>query len=212
MLDTRETAYAQREPAVIRALDNVDLDLLDRRRLNYATRVSAIDEGSDYLALANVEEQSQYRRLQRAEKKLDSLPYSVEINELRENRRLLAGVLNWRLEAKYKERLWRQKKTLNDLDVALQDARQSSVKVAQARTEMPAKFVYYRQTINALRPRVKALMERTAILAEIQREYVQSLAIEELEAQKRRLYSYQVQARFALATIYDRAAIQELSP
>ncbi|MCZ6715837.1 MAG: hypothetical protein O6946_02110 [Gammaproteobacteria bacterium] len=212
MLDTRELAFAQREPAVISALDDVDLDQLDRQRLDYAVRVSKIDEDSDYLALASVKEQSQYDRLRRVARKLNSLPYSPEIDELRDHQRLLAGVLNWRLEALYKERMWRQKKTLNDLDVALQEARQRSAKVSQARTEMPARFVNYRQTIIALRPRVEAMIERSAILAENQREYVQSLAIEELEAQKERLHTYRVQARFALATIYDRATTQRLSP
>ena len=212
MLDTRELAFAQREPAVISALDNVDLDQLDRQRLDYAVRVSKIDEDSDYLALASVKEQSQYDRLRRVARKLNSLPYSPEIDELRDHQRLLAGVLNWRLEALYKERMWRQKKTLNDLDVALQEARQRSAKVSQARTEMPARFVNYRQTIIALRPRVEAMIERSAILAENQREYVQALAIEELEAQKERLHTYRVQARFALATIYDRATTQRLSP
>ena len=212
MLDTRELAYAQRKPAVIRALDNVDLDQLDRQRLDYAARVSAIDEGSDYVALATIEEQGQHHRLQQVAKKLDSLPYGPDINELRDLQRLLTGVLIWRLEAKYKQRMWRQKKTLNDLDVALQEARQRSVKVSRARTDMPARFIHYRKTIIALRPRVESLIERTAILAENQREYVQSLAIEELEAQKQRLHTYQVQARFALATIYDRASSQGHSP
>jgi hypothetical protein len=41
---------------------------------------------------------------------------------------------------------------------------------------------------------------------------LQFLAIAELEAQKERLHTYQVQARFALATIYDQATAQELSP
>ena len=39
-----------------------------------------------------------------------------------------------------------------------------------------------------------------------QRAYLQSIAVGELQAQKERLDVYTVQARFALATIYDTAA------
>ena len=212
MLDTRELAYAQREPAVVRAIDEVDLDSLARRQLEFAARISEIDENSDYLALASAAEQSQNHRLRLVEKKLALLPYGSETSDLRKKQRLLAGVLNWRLEARFKERLWRQKKTLNDLDIAMLDARRRSAKVSRARTEMPARFVRYRQTIDGLRPRVRAMIEQAAIIAATQQAFLQSLAIAELEAQKQRLYTYRVQARFALATIYDRATTQGFSP
>lgn len=212
MLDTRELAYAQREPAVVRAIDEVDLDSLARRQLEFAARISEIDENSDYLALASADEQSQNHRLRLVEKKLALLPYGLETDDLRKKQGLLAGVLNWRLEARFKERLWRQKKTLNDLDIAMLDARQRSAKVSRARTEMPARFARYRETIDGLRPRVRAMIEQAAIIAVSQQAFLQSLAIAELEAQKKRLYTYRVQARFALATIYDRATTQGLSP
>jgi hypothetical protein len=212
MLDTRELAFAQREPAVTHALDAVDLDALERRQLDYTARISKIDESNDYLALASADEQSQHHRLKQVEKKLERLPSGEETGDLREKRRLLAGVLSWQLEAKFKERLWRNKKTLNDLDIAMQEAQQRRAKVAQARMEMPAQFVRYRQTINGLRPRLEAMIKQAAIVAANQQDFLQSMAIAELEAQKERLYTYRVQARFALATIYDRATTQGLSP
>jgi hypothetical protein len=46
-----------------------------------------------------------------------------------------------------------------------------------------------------------------------QREFLQSIAVGELQAQKQRLDIYTVQARFALAAIYDLAATEaEASP
>ena len=41
-----------------------------------------------------------------------------------------------------------------------------------------------------------------------QRTYLQSIAVGELQAQKQRLDVYTVQARFALAAIYDLAATE----
>jgi hypothetical protein len=41
-----------------------------------------------------------------------------------------------------------------------------------------------------------------------QQEFLQGIAVDELKAQRDRLNTYTVQARFALASIYDRAAAQ----
>jgi hypothetical protein len=45
---------------------------------------------------------------------------------------------------------------------------------------------------------------QTAVLR--QQDFLQRLAVEELDAQRARLNTYMVQARFSLASIYDRAA------
>ena len=42
-----------------------------------------------------------------------------------------------------------------------------------------------------------------------QRDYLAHVAVQELERQKDRLATYQIQARFELGTMYDRAARQE---
>ena len=39
-----------------------------------------------------------------------------------------------------------------------------------------------------------------------QHNFLQDIAVDELQAQKQRLETYSVQARFALAAIYDRSA------
>ena len=60
--------------------------------------------------------------------------------------------------------------------------------------------------IEALRPRIAALRERVQLALAAQRAFMERDAIAELLARKDRLDVYMVQARFALATIYDRAA------
>jgi len=48
-----------------------------------------------------------------------------------------------------------------------------------------------------------------AAVEQKQADYLAQVAVAELEQQKNRLATYQVQARFALATMYDRAANPE---
>jgi hypothetical protein len=50
------------------------------------------------------------------------------------------------------------------------------------------------------------LKTRTQDTLAAQRTFLERLAVAELEAQRARLNTYLVQARFALAAIYDRAA------
>jgi hypothetical protein len=50
------------------------------------------------------------------------------------------------------------------------------------------------------------LQQRLAALSERQNRYLQALAIRELQAQKRRIEVYQIQARYELAAIYDKSA------
>jgi hypothetical protein len=51
-----------------------------------------------------------------------------------------------------------------------------------------------------------ALRAKLAQASTGQQQLLSDIAIAELEAQKQRISDYEVQARFALATIYDRAA------
>jgi hypothetical protein len=63
--------------------------------------------------------------------------------------------------------------------------------------------------VAALRGRIEALQARLAAAGDRQSTFLARLAVRELEQQKDRLATYQVQARFALATMYDRAATSD---
>jgi hypothetical protein len=60
--------------------------------------------------------------------------------------------------------------------------------------------------IGGLSPRLAALEARTGELIARQRGFLRKLAVGELQAQQARLTTYRVQARFALAALYDRAS------
>jgi hypothetical protein len=70
---------------------------------------------------------------------------------------------------------------------------------------MPANTGGFATRVIAVRERMDSLQSRLASLSERQNRYLQELAIRELEAQKRRIEVYQIQARYELAAIYDKA-------
>jgi hypothetical protein len=110
------------------------------------------------------------------------------------------------LRRDYKARLWAERKNLGDLDRQLREAQRRHHQVSSATDDWPVKFVGLTARIDGLTPRVMGLKTTAqAALAE-QRDFLQGIAVEELEAQRDRLNTYMLQARFALASIYDRAA------
>ena len=57
-----------------------------------------------------------------------------------------------------------------------------------------------------LTQRLKGLRARLGVAADAQQNLLAGIAIHELDMQRERLEEYEVQARFSLAGIYDRAA------
>ncbi|HEX5049142.1 MAG TPA: hypothetical protein VFX89_18665 [Gammaproteobacteria bacterium] len=208
ILDTRQKAYEQRLPKVDESLASVDLDALAARRVELASRLQAIERSEDVVALGTPKEQQTWRTLEQMEPKLAGLPNDSESDELRAKQHFLKGLLLWDLRRDYKARLWAEKKSLGELDRELREAQRRHHQVQSGRDDWPEKFAQLTARIDGLGPRVETLKTTAATQLAHQQTFLQGLAVEELEAQRDRLRTYMVQARFALASIYDRAAAQ----
>jgi hypothetical protein len=80
------------------------------------------------------------------------------------------------------------------------------VLVERARGDYPARTEEFARRVASLPPRIDGLSARLDATAQAQNRYLAAVAIKELESQKQRLAAYSLQARFALASIYDKAA------
>ena len=67
----------------------------------------------------------------------------------------------------------------------------------------PLRFAELSARVYGLGPDIDSMMLRVDNALADQRAFLQSIAVGELQAQKQRLDVYTVQARFALAAIYD---------
>ncbi len=207
MVDTRRKAFELRMPALHETLDGVDLDALEAHKNELESRIAEIERESDVVGLATERELEQWRRVERIESVLARADQSDPlVQEMRDKTRLLRGTLLWDFNSSYKARLWRARKELRELEVAYREARRRWVLVERAREDYPARTEAFAQRVVNLRPRIEGLSARLAITAEAQNRYLASIAIRELESQKERLAAYSLQARFALASIYDRAS------
>jgi TolA-binding protein len=125
---------------------------------------------------------------------------------MRDKFRLLKGVMYWRLSASFKARLWNERRSVKELEAQIQETQRRSVLVSQARAAAPTNTGAYAARVAEVRARLDQMQERVADVSARQNRYLQVLAIRELEAQKVRISTYQIQARYELASIYDHAA------
>jgi len=182
------------------------LDKYGNDRALAGGRLDQIETGQDVAALGTPEERDQWARIERLEAALLTAPNDDETNVIREKTRLAKGVLYWRLAESFKARVWNERRTLKDLDQALREAQNRWVRVQKARGSMPNNTGEFAARVEALRTRLDAAQVRLADVAKQQNSLLEQLARNELEQQKDRIGTYQIQARFALAAIYDRAA------
>jgi hypothetical protein len=208
MIDTRERAYADRLPRADALLaSNAPAKFLAARAA-VDSRLTSIETGDDIAALGTSAEQKQWAKLRQLEAALagaagaDSEAMKIERDKLK----LMKGVLYWRLDSEFKQRDYSQRRALRALDAALNEAQNRWARVQRARGSVPTNTGEFATRIAALAARIAQLQQSLLDSAQQQNVFLQHLAQNELLAQKERLAAYQVQARFSLADIYDRAS------
>jgi tetratricopeptide (TPR) repeat protein len=212
MLDTRRQAYEVRVPKADAVLSATDLDALSRKRVDFESRINEIEQSNDVAALGTAEEQKNWARLKHIEEFLALHPDDPDLADMREKLRLLKGVMYWRLSESFKARLWNERRSVKELEASLVETQKKAVLVKQARQDMPGSTGGFAQRVGGVRERIDQVQQRLGALSEKQNRYLQALAIRELEAQKRRIEVYEIQARYELAAIYDKASQTKPKP
>ena len=209
MLETRREAYASRLPRVEDALARADVENLIRRKLEFDSRLNNVEESRDWLALANTSEFDMWGEIAglQSTPALDAdIPEAWEVQD---KIHLLKGVLQWRLDREFNERLWRTRRDVRQTGEALVETQRLRRQIDDSMRQEPMLFDALGKRVDNLQPRIEGTRQRIEDAISTQRAFLQTIAIQELRAQKQRLDVYSAQARFALAAIYDVAATGE---
>jgi hypothetical protein len=205
ILDTRERAYVQRLPAIEDSLGSVDLDALAARRVANESRLVEIERDENVWALGTEREQDAWATLEAMNGKLGRIGNVPGAEAAREKHRFLSGVLYWNLYRDYKARLWQAKKNLAAVERDFRVAERAYHQVDAARAEWPDRFADLSARVSGLTPQVEGLSGQLQGMITRQSAFLKTLAARDLLAQRDRLSTYLVQARFALAAVYDRS-------
>jgi Tetratricopeptide repeat len=206
MIETRERAYAERVPRTDALLASGLLADLQQRDQGLQNELHTIEAQHDVAALGTPTERAQWARARRIEAGLAVAADTPENEDMRERLALVKGVLVYRLNDAYGARLWQEHRGLKDLSLALHETQSRWIRVERARKNVPANTGEFEARVTALRARIDTLQARLADAQQRQSGYLAQLAVHKLEQQKDRLAAYEIQARFALASMYDRAA------
>jgi hypothetical protein len=157
----------------------------------------------DYLASAD--ERTAAERIALIEKQLGNSD-SAESLALRQRAALLRGVLTWRLQTEYQERLTAAYEHLNELNRQVDTLTRQYEAFVRARQAATHSYVGYDAQIAHLRERVARSLERVDTLMAQQGHMIETVAINQLEARRQRLVAQQTEARYGVADSYDRTA------
>ena len=131
-----------------------------------------------------------------------------EAKEVQDKIDLLKGALQWQLERDFGDRLWQVRRNLRETGELLVETQRARRQIDETIRTEPLKFAGFSDRVYGLGPRIDAMKANVDATMLAQREYLQSIATSALYAQKERLDTYTLQARFALAAIYDQASTE----
>ncbi len=205
MVALRRDRFARWMPPLLAKTDLVDLSQLRGRATALAATLGAAEAERDGTALATAREQAVWAKLMKMEATFAARPGDPDLADAREDHRLLKGVMQWRMSAAMKTRAFKARRGLADTQAALALGERARLHVNEERDRAPARYADYEARINTLQPRLLAMQGKLREARQTEERFLSLLAIRELEAQQARLVEYEVQARYALAAIYDRA-------
>ncbi len=206
MLETRREAFAERLPRVQEALARADIDALVDRKLEFDSLLNNIEESNDWLALANEQQFEMWGEITGLESNPILAADIPEAQDVRDKIGLLKGVLQWELEKEFKDRLWRLRRHVRQTGEALVETQRARRQVDESIRLEPIEFDALGDRVYGLAPRIERLKMQVEDAMLDQQVFLRRIAVGELSAQKQRLDTYTIQARFALASIYDIAA------
>jgi hypothetical protein len=173
------------------------------RKLELDSALNNIEASGDWLALASSAEFALWGEIAGLAETPVLAADIPEAMDARDKISLMKGVLQWQLERDFGDRLWRIRRTLRQTGEALVDTQRSRRKIDESLRNEPRRLDDLGGRVYELAPRLESTKMRVEDALSAQRTFLQNIAVQELQAQKQRLDIYAVQARFALAAIYD---------
>ncbi|HSG96585.1 MAG TPA: tetratricopeptide repeat protein [Woeseiaceae bacterium] len=206
MVETRRQKFEQSLEYVEDALAVVDPGELIGLKVGYDAVIDNIEGGRDWLSLAEKSEFDMWREITDLELTPALQADIPEAAEVRDKINLLKGVMQWNLEREFRGRVATVRQDLQETGEALVATQRSWRQIQDTMYSEPLRLAELSDQVYGLTPHIEEMKARVSITLGRQRAFLQEIAVGELQVQKDRLDVYTIQARFALAAIYDIAS------
>lgn len=208
MLQERRKNFQQKLPLLQQSTGFEQLDTLRSSRDSFAEILQQIESNEDHRALASPEEKEQLERLERITKSITVIGEQRNTGYQQGMHRFLSGILLWNQSTDYPARFWRAKKQLIELDRALAISTDKAQLLTSITESTRKNFTGFQHRIDAQQAKISLMKERVEILVARQHQKINQLAFDTIEAQREKITSLRLGARFALARLYDKLASQ----
>ena len=208
MLEERRRAFEAGLPQLQETGSFAKLDALNRQRDSFALELERISEQQDFRALAQTEEREQLQRLERVADRIGRVSVTRNTAYQQDMHRLLSGLLDYQLETEYPARLWQARKQLKLLDRELELANSRVLRLNQISDKTDADFDEFDRRIDGQVEKIASLNQRVEGLLAQQEARINELAIAAIREQQQHVVKLRLNARFELARLYDKLAVQ----
>lgn len=207
LIQLRREYYEPLLPLVERDFKNQDalMKSVLLRRDEVERQLNTAQRRRDPQAFATRQELSFQRQLHGLDYRLSRLKPQPGLVQAQARLQRLQGLLHWRMETDYDNRLAITHEHLRELDGLLDALQVQHQKVVRFKREAYQSFEGYEIPFQRLRTRLQSLRTRAQGVMEQQARYLEKVAVKELDRRRQKLADYRVKARFALAESYDRA-------
>ena len=206
MIATRDRAFAELIPQAEELLAAQPVAPLTARRDGMRDRLEQAQRAGDVPVLGTTEQRAQWRRVQAVEQALAALPDDEATAEPRAKLRLVKGVLYWRMNQDFRARVLGSRKALVEADAALAESKDRFGRLASCATRSGATAAEFSERLAALQQRLTVLHARLDDSRKQQSGYARRTGRGRTDHATAASPHYELQARFALATIYDKAS------
>lgn len=210
IIELRRKYYTPLLPQVEKKFKKLDsrirLRIEQRDRVN--ERIRSLLVLRQPVHLATVDERAALDRLAKLRVDLEANPH-LATEEILYRIDRLSGVLDWRINSEFDQRLTKAYKNLKDLDGVIDDLNRQYRAFVRTRQAATQSYEGYTIPIKQLRTRLHATETKLKRIMARQGRVLEQMAINELDKRRKRLEEYQIKARFALAESYDRATKEQ---
>ena len=204
MLKERRKHFKQKLPLLEQSSTFGSLEKLQKSRDRLALKLSTVEAEGDYFSLATAEENQLLQRLEKVELALGSLAGKRNIESQRDMHRLLSGLLRWKIGTDYASRLWRARKQLKELDLALDESRLLVQSLSKVSLNANNEFSEFERRLAGKQDQISHFRQRVTDLIQRQEKRINKLAVLAIRQQQQHIVQLRLNTRYAMTSLFDR--------